>query len=164
MIRRATLSDAPAMMEIYNHHVLHGTATYQEEPETLAHRERWLLSHDNAHPAFVIENEAGKVVGWSSLSPFHPRSAYRFTVENSIYLHHEQTGRGLGSQLLEHLIQVAAEAGHRQIVALISSDQPASIRLHEKFGFHKAGHLRDVGLKFGRWLSLDLWQLSLEPK
>ena len=161
MIRSATQADAAAIREIYNHHVLHGTATYQEEIESLADREAWLDRHGREHPVFVAVSESGEVIGWASLSPFHPRSAYRFTVENSIYLRPDALGQGWGSRLLEHLIATAKELGHRQIVALISSDQPASIRLHEKFGFHKAGHLADVGLKFGRWLSLELWQRAL---
>ena len=140
--------------------MLHSTSTYQEETETVEARERWIKNHDAAHPVYVAE-VAGELVGWASLSKFHPRSAYRFTVENSVYLHPAWTGRKIGTQLMETLIVAARECGHRTIIALISDDQASSLALHFKLGFQRAGLLQRVGRKFDRWLDLSMLQLML---
>jgi phosphinothricin acetyltransferase len=100
-------------------------------------------------------------VGWGSLSAYHARSAYRRTVENSVYVHHQHHGRGIGSLLLEDLIARAREVGHRVIIAAIDADQPASIALHAKFDFKKVGHFKQVGFKFGRWLNVVYMELLL---
>jgi phosphinothricin acetyltransferase len=147
-------------MEIYHHYVRTSTCTYQEEEDTIAERQAWFHKHSQRHPIFVItENE--RVVAWGALSPFHPRSAYRHTVEDSIYVRVENLGSGLGKLMLEHLLTAAAQLGHQQIIGLISSDQTASIKLHQAYGFTRVGHLPDVGIKFGTVLSLELWQLAV---
>jgi phosphinothricin acetyltransferase len=148
-------------MAIYNHYVRTSTCTYQEEEDTPEERQAWFHRHGAQHPIFVTEH-AGRVVGWGSLSPFHPRSAYRFTVEHSVYVHPESLGQGLGRQMLEHLLTVARHLGHQQLVGLISSDQTPSVGLHQRLGFQRVGHLPDVGVKFGRKLSLEMWQLGLQ--
>lgn len=160
-IRPATFADLPVINDIYNHYVLHSTCTYQEEPESLAERQRWFNHHGEKHPVIValVEN---KLVGWCSLSPYYPRSAYRRTVENSVYVHPEQQRRGIGSALLQELIRAARHAGHHAIVALIDSEQSGSIALHTKFGFTPAGHLRQVGYKFNRWLDVIYLELILD--
>lgn len=159
-IRPATPADLPAINEIYNHYVLHSTCTYQEEPSTASERERWFAAHSPAHPITVAE-EGGQVIGWASLSPFHPRSAYRRTVENSVYVRHDRQRRGIGSALLTDSIDRATALGHHTIVAGIDLDQPASIALHRKFGFEQVAHLRQVGFKFGRWLDVVYLQKML---
>lgn len=161
MIRPAVFADAAAISRIYNHSVLHSTATYQEQAETVAEREAWLRQHGPAHPVLVAE-VGGEIAGWASLSPFHPRSAFRHTVESSVYIDERFHRRGLGRQLMEALIGRARAAGHHVIVAAISGDQAASLRLHESLGFAKAGHLHEVGRKFGRWLDLVTMELRLE--
>ena len=93
-IRPATESDLVAINDIYNHYVLHSTCTYQEEPEPLAARQQWFRSHGGKHPVIVAE-AGGRVVGWGSLSTYHSRCAYRHTVENSVYVHHQFHGRGV---------------------------------------------------------------------
>ena len=159
-IRPATKSDLKIINDIYNHYVLHSTCTYQEQPEPLKKRQGWFTHHGPKHPITVaVENK--KVVGWGSLSAYHARSAYRRTVENSVYLHHEHHGRGIGSLLLEDLIVRARKAGHRVIIAAIDADQPASIALHSKFDFKKVGHFKQVGFKFGRWLDVVYMELLL---
>src|ERR1700685_1904106 len=102
-IRPATESDLVAINDIYNHYVLNSTCTYQEEPERMDDRRRWFGSHGVKHPVIVAE-VGGQVVGWGSLSAYHGRSAYRRTVENSIYVHHKHHRRGIGAALLEELI------------------------------------------------------------
>ena len=159
-IRPAVEADLPAINDIYNHYVLHSTCTYQEEPEAIEDRQQWFSRHGEKHPVIVAEVD-GRVIGWGSLSPFHPRSAYRHTVENTIYIHHTLVRQGIGSLLLEELIDRSRDFGHQVIIALIDGEQTASVALHSKFGFEKAGHLKGVGFKFGRWLDLIYMQLSM---
>ena len=163
-IRLAVESDLPAINAIYNHYIHTSTATYQDEPTTAAERAAWFRVHGPQHPVTVATNatEGGdEILAWASLSPFNPRSAYRFTVENSIYVRHDLHRQGLGCALLADLLVRAQALGHRQIVALISADQPASLALHHRFGFVQVGHLPNVGLKFNQWLDLILMQYTI---
>lgn len=161
-VRPATAADLPAINDIYNHYVQHSTCTYQEEPEPLAGCEEWFRQHGENHPVIVAVEEA-KVVGWGSLSAYHKRSAYRRTVENSVYVHPEHHRRGIGSLLLQDLIRRARELGHHAIIAGIDGEQAASVALHARFGFEKVGHLKAVGFKFGRWLDVIYMELRLGP-
>lgn len=160
-IRLAAQTDLPAINDIYNYYVAHSTCTYQEELEPLAGREAWFAKRGPAHPATVAVDAVGTVIGWGSLSPFHPRSAYRFTVENSIYLRHDVRGRGVGRLMLADLIDRARAIGHHAIIAGIDAEQPASIALHRRLGFEQVGHLKQVGFKFGRWLDVIDMQLMI---
>jgi L-amino acid N-acyltransferase len=159
-LRPAIESDLSAINEIYNFYVLHSTCTYQEQPEPLSGRRDWFRDHGREHPVIVAECE-GRVVGWGSLSPYHKRSAYRYTVENSVYVHHEWHRCGIGSLLLEDLIRRARALGCRAIMALIDADQTQSVRLHAKFGFESVGHLKQVGFKFDRWLDVIYMELLM---
>jgi phosphinothricin acetyltransferase len=156
-LRDATLHDLAAINEIYNHFVQCSTCTYQEVPETLAGREQWFARHGNPHPVVVAEL-AGQVVGWGSLSAYHVRSAYRFTVENSVYVHHTHHKQGIGSAILNDLLARSSTLGHHTVIAGIDSEQAGSIALHAKFGFQKVAHLKQVGFKFGRWLDVVYMQ------
>src|SRR5215469_4259817 len=126
IIRSATESDLVAINDIYNHYVLHSICTYQEEPELLDSRRQWFQHHGPKHPIIVAETD-GRVVGWGSLSAFHERSAYRHTVEISVYVHHQYHRHGIGSILLQELIVLARNAGHRAIIAGIDSEQAGSV-------------------------------------
>lgn len=159
-IRPATADDLPTINDIYNHYVLHSTCTYQVEPSTMEERREWFAHHDDKHPV-IVGCENGVVRAWASLSKFHPREAYSRTVENSIYVHHEHHRRGLGRLLTEEMIQQAKLLGHHTIIASISADQTGSVALHEVLGFRKAAHLKEVGVKFGRWLDVVWLQLML---
>ena len=161
VLRTATAADLVAINDIYNHYVLLSTCTYQEEPEPLEGRRQWYERHGGPHPVIVAEAD-GLVAGWGSLSGFHPRSAFRHTVENSVYVHHQHQGHGIGSQLLQELISRAGSLGHRAIIGAIDSSQTASMALHTKFHFQEAGRLSRVGLKFGRWLDLVYMELLLD--
>jgi L-amino acid N-acyltransferase YncA len=161
-IRPAVESDLAAINDVYNHYVLNSTCTYQEEPESLDGRKQWFGRHGDKHPVIVAETD-GRVVGWGSLSPYHPRSAYRHTVENSVYVHHQHLRQGIGSLLLQALIVRARNLDHRVIIAGIDGEQTASVALHTKFHFEKVGHLKQVGFKFGRWLDVTYLELSLAP-
>lgn len=165
-LRAARPGDCDAMSAIYNHYVINDTCTYQEESETVAERQLWLSKHDEAHPVLVAES-GGQVIGWAALSAFRERSGYRYTVEDSLYLHHAWRGRGIGSLLLCDLMSRARQFGYHTIIAGISAEQEPSIALHRKYGFVEVARLREVGYKFGRWLDVLFLQLSLtsfEPR
>jgi phosphinothricin acetyltransferase len=160
IIRPALETDLKAINDIYNHYVLHSTCTYQEEPETSEGRHHWFTHHGDKHPITVAVANT-EILGWGSLSAYHVRSAYRRTVENSVYVHHQHHRRGIGSLLLKDLIARARKLGHRVIIAAIDADQPGSIALHAKFKFKKVGHFKELGYKFGRWLDVVYMELPL---
>ncbi len=159
-LRPAIESDLSAINDIYNHYVLYSTCTYQEQPEPLSARYDWFRAHGPDHPIIVAERE-DQVVGWGSLSPYHSRSAYGHTVENSVYVHHKWHRHGIGSLLLQDLIERARAIGYHAVMALIDADQTESIRLHAKFAFENVGHLKQVGFKLGRWLDVIYMELLL---
>jgi phosphinothricin acetyltransferase len=159
-IRTATVADLDAINAIYNDYVARSTCTYQESPESPRGRREWFARHDESHPVVVAEVDRA-VVGWGALSPYHERSAYRHTVEDSVYAARSHHRRGVGSAWLAELIRRATTIGHRSIVAAIDGEQVASIALHARFGFREAGCLRQVGRKFGRWLDVLYMQLIL---
>ena len=154
-IRPATRADLPGILEIYNEAVLNTTATYDYEPRTLEHRTQWFEERQReGYPIFVAVDEAGRVVGWSALNPFHARIGYRFTSENSVYVAADARGRGVGKLLLAPLIEGAKARGLHAIIAVIDAQNEASIRLHAAFGFEKVGLFKQTGFKFNRWLDV----------
>lgn len=161
-LRLATAADLEAINDIYNYYVEASTCTYQEEPETLEARLKWFENHHpETHPIIISEAE-GKIVGWGSISPYHSRCAYRFTVENSVYVHHDHLRQGIGSIILKDLVGRATDLGYHAIIAAIDGSQTASIELHTKFGFAEVGHFREVGFKFGTWLDVIYLELMLK--
>ncbi|AXK82600.1 N-acetyltransferase [Pseudolabrys taiwanensis] len=163
-IRPATLADIPAITAIYAHAVRHGTATFELEPPTEAEMtKRMQALLDGQFPYFVAEVD-GRIGGYAYAALFRPRPAYRFTVEDSIYIAPDMHRRGIGKALLLKLIEVCTAMGFRQMIAVIGdSDQAASIGVHKSCGFEPAGNLRNVGWKFGKWLDTPLMQLPLGP-
>jgi len=160
-VRLAQLKDLPAISEIYNDAVLNTTASYDYEPRDMKHRLAWYELHQKQDlPVFVAENEKG-VVGWSSLTKYHDRMGYRFTVEDSVYIAEPHRGKGIGKALLAPLIQAARQRDLRAIIGAIDADNQASIRLHARFGFEKVGHFKKVGFKFERWLDVVYMELLL---
>jgi L-amino acid N-acyltransferase YncA len=159
-IRPAAREDLPAIREIYNYYVRSSTCTYQTEPDTPEERAAWFAAHGPEHPITVAE-ERSEIVGWASLSPFHPRCGYRQTVEDSVYVRHDCHRRGIGGALLADLIERARLVGHHAIIGGISAEQTASIILHARFGFVEVGRLREVGFKFDQGLDVIYMQLLL---
>jgi L-amino acid N-acyltransferase YncA len=151
-IRDVRSSDAEAICAIYAHHVLHGTASYDYEPpsaaDTLAKIERIAA----AGWPFIVAEVDGELAGYAYATQFRDRAAYRFTCENSIYVHPDWMGRGIGKALLDALIDRAAAYGFRQMVAVIGGGEPASVALHAACGFREVGRLSAVGWKNERWL------------
>lgn len=157
-IRLATTVDLPDINEIYDHFVGTSTCTYQRDPTSAKERVEWFASHDELHPVTVAE-EGGEIVGWACLSEFRTRWGYRFTVEDSVYVRHDRHRRGIGRALLADLVERAWALGHHTVIAGISADQEGSVVLHQRAGFVLAGHLREVGHKFDRWLDVVFLQL-----
>jgi phosphinothricin acetyltransferase len=160
VLRPVEAGDMPAVAEIYNHYVLHSTCTFAEQPEQQPYWDAWHKAHVGPHPAIVAEFE-GRIVGWGSLSRWNTRCAYRFSVEDSVYVRDGLHRRGVGRALLGELIHLARSHRHRNLIAQIAGDQPASEALHERFGFRRVGTLRNVGFKFNRWIDVALWQLEI---
>ena len=157
--------DVPAIREIYNHYVTNSVVTFDEKKWSVAQwREKIAHLEKLGLPFLVAESPSGQVLGYAYVQPMSSKSAYRYSVENSIYLGHAATGKGLGRALLEALIVACEEAGIRQMVAVISDKgAEASIALHEKLGFVEVGRMGRVGFKFGRWLGTIYLQKSLKP-
>ncbi|GAB7263291.1 GNAT family N-acetyltransferase [Dickeya ananatis] len=162
LIEDAREEHIAAIQDIYTHHVLHGTATFETEPpdeaEMLA---RWRKIRDAGLP-WLVATENQQVLGYSYLGFYRPRYAYRFTLEDSIYLHPDQVGKGLGKRLLSEALLRAEQQGYRQVVSVVAnSGNQASLQLHLSLGFELAGTLRSVGMKHGRWLDTALLQRTL---
>lgn len=160
VIRPATLTDFPAVREIYNHYVATSTCTYQLEPDPEAEHRAWFTNRTPAHPIVVAEAD-GEVIGWGALSPWKSRAGYAHSVEASVYVRHDAHRRGVGRALLTDLIERARAAGHHTILGGASADQTASLALQEALGFERVAHLREVGYKFGRWLDVIYTQRML---
>lgn len=161
IIRRANVGDADSIAHIYNHAVLHLAATAQETVETVEERTAWLAEHA-AHNLPVFVAALGEtVVGWSSLTAFHARSGYRFTVEDSVYVHPERHGQGLGKRLLGPLVQEAQNLGFHAIMAWLDGENAASLALHARFGFTEVGRFREIMHKFDRWMDVVILELLL---
>lgn len=160
IVRPATEADVPAITDIYNYEVLNGWATFDLEPKTLEDRLEWFRETRHPH-CVIVADEAGEIAGWGCLRPFRAKAAYRFTAENSVYIHQDQRGSGIGGLILARLVEDAKANGFHSIIAGISQDNPASLRLHRRFGFIEVGTEREVGWKFERWLDVTWMQLML---
>jgi len=162
IVRPATEADVPAITDIYNYEILNGWATFDLEPKSLEDRLQWFRETQHPH-CVIVADDGGEVAGWGCLRPFRAKAAYRFTAENSVYVHQERRGQGVGKLILAGLIEKGRENGFRSIMAGISQDNPSSDRLHQSFGFELVGTEREVGYKFERWLDVSWWQLMLAP-
>lgn len=165
-LRTANRGDLDAITAIYAHHVVHGTGTFELTPpsaEEMAARFDRLTT--DGYPWLVVTNPTtDTVLGYGYLGPFRERPAYRYFAEDSIYLHPDHCGQGLGRILLEALIAAGTDAGYTQIVALIGDATNApSINLHRSAGFEECGLLRQAGYKFDRWLDVVIMQRRLGP-
>ena len=155
-------SDAAELAEIYAHHVLHGTASYETVPPGAAEMAARLAKvQASGAPWLVVRGADEALLGYAYASQFRDRAAYRFACENSIYIRHDRRGQGLGKLLLAALIEAAAEGGFRQMIAVIGGGEPGSVGLHAALGFAPAGTLRAIGRKHGRWLDTVYMQLPL---
>ena len=163
-VRLAAVDDAEAMRAIYNREVTGSTVTFDLVPRSVEQQRAWIAAHQGAHPALVAVDEddpLSPVVGFASLSPYRDRPAYATTVEDSVYIHHDHRGRGVGKVLLASLCDLAVSHGFHAVMARIVGGHVASIGLHTSCGFELVGVEREVGRKFGRWLDVVLMQRLL---
>jgi phosphinothricin acetyltransferase len=160
-VRPAVDADAEAILTIYNPEVLESTVTFDLVPRSLEEQREWLRARSGAHAVLVAVNGDDEVVGFGSLSPYKDRAAYSTTVEDSVYVHRDQQGQGVGRLLLAELVGVATAHGFHTVMARIVGGHDASIRLHAGLGFEIVGTEREVGRKFGRWLDVVVMQRLL---
>jgi L-amino acid N-acyltransferase YncA len=161
-IRAASAADLPAITEIYEHAVRHGTATFELIPPDLAEMTRRFGALMEGGFPYLVAALEGRVIGYAYAGAYRPRPAYRFTVENSVYLQPDIHRRGIGLQLLQKLIAESEARGYRQMIAVIGDSANAgSIGVHTRCGFQMIGTHPDVGFKFGRWLDTVMMQRAL---
>jgi phosphinothricin acetyltransferase len=154
----------PRIHAIYGFHVLHGLASFEEEPPSIDELSRRRAAVLSRGLPYLVAERGGEVLGYSYAAPYRSRPAYRFTVENSVYVDHNLRRRGVGYLLLSALIPRCIERQCGQMIAVIGdSENIASIALHERLGFIRVGTLRAVGFKFGRWVDSVLMQRALNP-
>jgi len=162
VLRPAAPEDVPAMQEIYAYHVLHGLASFEEEPPPAAEMRRRYDDVCGRGLPWLAADFGGVLVGYGYCSVYRTRSAYRYSLEDSVYIRHGSEGRGVGSIILGELIRRVAALGYRQLIAVIGDSSHApSINLHARFGFLRVGTLRSVGFKFGRWVDTVVMQRPL---
>ena len=163
-MRPAIADDLPAIHSIYAHHVLHGLATFEEEPPSLEEFARRFRDVTGRGLPYLVAETDAVVAGYGYCAPYRLRSAYRYTLEDSIYVRHDMTGRGVGRALLEELIRRCERLGYRQMIAVIGDSANAgSIGVHAACGFLRVGVLRSAGFKFGRWVDSVFMQRPLGP-
>jgi phosphinothricin acetyltransferase len=160
-VRLAEPRDAEAIRAIYNLEVRESTVTFDLVPRTLDDQLAWLAEHSRGRPAVVAVDGDGVVLGFGSLTPYKERPAYAPTVEDSVYVHREQRGAGVGRALLTELVRLADQYGYHSVVARIVGGHDASIGLHAAHGFELVGVEREVGRKLGRWLDVVVMQRML---
>ncbi len=155
-------ADIPSIQAIYAYHVEHGTASFEETAPTIMEMtERYQRLRDGGFP-YIVARARDRILGYAYAGPYRPRSAYRFTVEDSIYVDPDYYRRGIGQALLGELIIRSTSSGKRQMLAVIGDGgNQGSIRIHEKAGFNLVGSFRSIGFKFGRWIDSVLMQRSL---
>ena len=162
-IRDAHEADLPTIQRIYAHHVIHGFGSFEEVPPDRTDFVRRFAEHCAGGLPYLVAEAAGSVCGYAYAAPFRPRTAYRHTLEDSVYVDPAMTGRGVGRALLRGLIDLCTARGYRQMVAVIGdSGNHASIGLHAALGFERAGLLNAVGFKHGRWLDIVMMQRALQ--
>lgn len=161
MIRRAEEKDVKEMLDILNYYIVNSTAIYMYEAQSYEERLAWYrMKMEKGEPIFVYELE-GKVVGYSTYGTFRPYPAYQYTVEQSVYVHRDYHGKGIGSELMQTIIEEAIKRGKKTIIAGINTTNEASIKAHTKMGFTYSGTIRNAGYKFDNWLDLAFYQLDL---
>lgn len=163
MIRQVTTEDAPEICEIYNYYVLKTSITFEEHPvqkDEMTKR----IRETTAKLPWLIWCANGHILGYCYASAWKNRPAYRLSVETTVYLHAEALGNRIGSQLYEALISELQQRSVHAAIAGIALPNPASIALHEKFGFEKVAHFKEVGFKFGRWIDVGYWQLIISAR
>ncbi len=159
MIRPATDQDAQALADIYNHYIEHSTATFEEEPVTASNMIERINKVNNANLPWLVITVDSKIIGYAYAAPWKERSAYRYSVEATVYLDPKAQGKGLGTELYQALFAELKQKSIHSVIAGITLPNPASIALHEKLGMVQVAHFHQIGRKFDQWLDTGYWQL-----
>lgn len=160
MIRNANKNDAEAIAVIYNHYILSTIVTFEEEAISIGEMANRLASHPVGFPWLVFE-ENNKILGYAYASKWKPRAGYKYSAESTVYLSPQAVGRGIGSKLYTALLEILKKKNFHAVYGGIALPNPASIALHEKFGFEKVAHFKEQGFKFDKWIDVAYWQLLL---
>jgi len=160
-IRLAEDADLAAILDIYNHAVATTTAVFDYDPHTLEMRREWLRAKQAAHFPVLVAVVSDEVAGFATYGPFRARPAYKFTIENSVYVAERVRRRGVARTLMHSLLADARAHEYHAVIAGVVADNVPSLRLHESLGFVEVAHFREVGYKFGRWLDLKFLELLL---
>lgn len=160
MIRLAHAGDAAAIAAIYNHYVSTSTISFEEEPVSVNEMAQRIQDVGSRLPWYVYEQD-GAVIGYAYATPWRARSAYRFSVESTVYVAPDRPRQGIGSQLYRTLIENLRARGIQVMLGGIAQPNVASVRLHERLGFEKVAHFNRVGLKFEQWVDVGYWELQL---
>ena len=163
-IRAALESDLPGLLVIYNDVIATSTAVYSDSPVSLEDRRQWQQARVASGYPVLVAADASGVLGFATFGDFRSWPGYRFTVEHSVHVRADCRGRGIGGELLQALFPLAAALGKHVMIAGVDAANTASIRFHEHHGFEQAGHLREVGRKFERWLDLVFLQRWIAPR
>lgn len=161
MIRFVRADDAERICAIYNHYVEHEIATFEAEPVPVQDMRERISAASEERPWFVYEVD-DTVAGYAYSSAWQSRCAYRFSLETTVYLSHEHLGRGIGTELYRYLIDAIRNQKIHSLIAAIALPNHASVALHEKLGFEKIGHFREVGWKFDQWIDVGYWELIFD--
>lgn len=156
-IRKATLNDVPSITSIYNHYIKTSTSTFEEELLSVQDMEKRVRLISEKYVWLVAEYN-GDIVGYAYAGQWKSRSAYRLTVETSIYLKDGEEGRGYGKTLYSELLNQVEALGYKSLIGGISLPNEPSIKLHESLGFEKIGQFKKVGVKFGKWIDVGYWE------
>ena len=160
-LRRAETRDAEQIARIWNHEVLETDHTTDTEPRDPTGQRDWLLAHDDDHPVIVAAS-GSEILAYAALSPYRPKPAFRRTVEDSVYVKAGHRGRGLGSAVLGRLLDLARASGHHAVIARVTGVNTASLALHRRHGFERAGLERETALKHGKWLDVVVMEKLLD--
>lgn len=163
-IRHAAAEDLPGILTIYNDVIATSTAIYRDTPATLEDRQAWFDGRvAQGYPVLVAADESG-VIGFASFGDFRAWPCYRFTVEHTVHVRRDRRGMGVGGALVQALLPIAAGQGKHVMIAGVDAENVASLRFHERLGFERVAHFREVGFKFGRWLDLMFLQRWLTAR
>lgn len=158
MIRNATIQDAPSIADIYNYYINHTIITFEEVEVNETEIAERIQACQLKYPWLVYEEE-GKVIGYAYAGEWKSRCSYKYSVESSVYLDEKSKGKGVGTALYQALLEQLKELKIHAVIGGISLPNEASVRLHEKFGFEKVAHFKEVGNKFNQWVDVGYWEL-----
>lgn len=161
IVRDSTEADVPTIHDIYQFHVLNGTASFEITPPTASEMSERRLAVVNKGLPYVVAVLNDQVVGYAYATPYRPRPAYRFTVEDSVYVREGMHGKGIGRALLQEVINRCTASGYRQMLAVVGDASPPSVKLHKQLGFELAGTFKAFGFKFGAWRDTAMLQRQL---